>query len=337
MIQTANQRVANGKTQSNTKLFGSLWYEGQLTILAGDTGIGKSILAYTIADAISRGQSRMKMEVECPPSKVLLFDMELEDVDISERYKDYDFHPNLLISTDRNITVEKIKELLNKSDAKIVIIDNITYLKYFYQGSETNKEKNLMLELDALKKEGISILVISHINKISDDKPLTLNCVSGNKNIVNFIDGLFFLGKSCHDKNIRYIKNGKERRHSNFDGDIVLYKKINENGFLTFDFIDYDEEINHLRCKVKVSKKVYQVDWDSVFDEEETMKQKDILDKLVFEYSMSKGSARNYIDADLERIKYGIYGRKTVDVDTLELPPPDNSGNTIKRIIQNFF
>src|SRR3954470_5244187 len=58
ILESGNECIARARTQPiPRKLFGKLWFEGEICILFADTNVGKSILAVQIADSISRGTS----------------------------------------------------------------------------------------------------------------------------------------------------------------------------------------------------------------------------------------------------------------------------------------
>mgnify|MGYP000846718966 CR=1 FL=1 len=77
-----------------------------------------------------------------------------------------------------------------KTDAKIVVIDNTTYLK-----NETEKAKDalpLMKHLKTLKtRYNLSLLVLAHTPKRDLSKPLTRNDLHGSKMLINFTDNAF--------------------------------------------------------------------------------------------------------------------------------------------------
>ncbi len=84
-------------------LFGDLWRPGEVTVLAGETGVGKSILAVQIAESIARGQMpfrepqhQIQFGPATPPvptlfppprrQRVLYFDLETSPALMRERY-----------------------------------------------------------------------------------------------------------------------------------------------------------------------------------------------------------------------------------------------------------
>ncbi len=251
------------------KLFGELMFEKELAILFSDTNLGKSILAVQIANSLSKGISTANLVNECEAQKVLYLDFELTAKQFENRYstdfKDhYIFNENFLrseldLEKIRNDSTDFEQELLQSleseitfNDVKIVIVDNITYLK-----NETEKAKDalrLMKILNIIKKKlDISILVLAHTPKRDSSKPITKNEVSGSKNIMNFCDSSFAIGESFTRNGYRYIKQIKERNcpkiyHSE---NILVYEIIKQNSFLQFDFIEFGNEIEHIIPRTK--------------------------------------------------------------------------------------
>ena len=250
-------------------LFGELWFEKEMAILFSDTNLGKSIVAVQIANSLSKGMSTANLVNQCPAQKVLYLDFELTSKQFENRYstdfKDhYIFNENFLrseldLDKIRNIDSEFEDELLKSleseityTSAKVVIVDNITYLK-----NETEKAKDalrLMKILNTLKKKlDISILVLAHTPKRDPSKPLSNNDLSGSKNLMNFCDSCFAIGESFTDTGVRYIKQIKERNcpkvyHSQ---NILTYRITKMHSFLDFQFVEYGDEQDHIIPRVK--------------------------------------------------------------------------------------
>ena len=90
LLRTANQCLTDANNLPELKqLFGTFWQQGEITILFADTGVGKSLLAVNIADAISSGKSSccgLLNETQAQP--VLYYDFELSDRMFQMRYRD---------------------------------------------------------------------------------------------------------------------------------------------------------------------------------------------------------------------------------------------------------
>lgn len=265
-IKTANNWIEEAKNRPIPKmLFSQLWYEGEICILFADTNLGKSILAVQIGNSISKGEQIKSFIIETQKQSVLYFDFELSDKQFQNRYsKDYKenyvFDDNFLrveINLDLELPTDitfddylilSIEKSILSSNSKVLIIDNITYLK-----SDNEKAKEalpLMKKLKELKtKYSLSILILAHTPKRDLSKPITRNDLAGSKMLINFCDSCFTIGESTQDKQIRYIKQIKQRNCEQvFDADNVCVCQINkEYNFLQFEFVRLGNEREHLK------------------------------------------------------------------------------------------
>lgn len=265
-VKNGNEWIEQAKSRPVPKmLFSEFWHEQELCILFADTNLGKSILAVQIADSISKGKAIQGFKLESEAQKVLYFDFELSDKQFENRYSEnFENHhiwsENFLrVEIDPNSDFpenQTFEDYLNDSlertiiqtGAKILIIDNLTYLK-----NETEKAKDalpLMKHLKALKsKFGLSILALAHTPKRDLTKPITRNDLSGSKMLMNFIDSSFSIGESHSDKHLRYIKQIKERHTEKiFDAENVIVCQVHKpSNFLQFEFVCFGTEREHLK------------------------------------------------------------------------------------------
>lgn len=272
-IQTAGKWIAESQKRPAPKmLFGEFWYEGEICILFADTNVGKSILAVQIADAISRGRAIDGLPLETGPQKVIYFDFELSDKQFEARYSEkligsdyfenpFPFHSNLLraeIDSDADIDHGfadfeaylhySLKAAIVSHGSKILIIDNLTYLK-----NETERAKDalpLMKYLKALKRKyDLSIIALAHTPKRDHSKPITRNDLQGSKMLINFCDSSFAIGESCKEKGLRYLKQIKVRNSEmRFDSENVYLCQVQKpDNFLHFEFLEFGSEREHLR------------------------------------------------------------------------------------------
>jgi KaiC/GvpD/RAD55 family RecA-like ATPase len=224
--------------------------------------VGKSVFAVQFANEISKND------------KVLYFDFELSDKQFQMRYSEeikteketqyvnpYIFNENLIRpdfdrpfsvpeGTDYNkYFIDCLKQVINTTGAKIVIIDNMTKLV----SEDTDKArvaKPLMDMLTNLKFEyNLTMLLLEHTRKTDEYKPVSQNDLQGSKMKVNFADAVFCIGKSVKDKYIRYIKQLKCRSDELiFDAENVrVYEIVKEENYLFFKFLNHDPESKHLK------------------------------------------------------------------------------------------
>lgn len=248
--KTAGQWIKDAASRSNpVNLWNECWYEGEVCCLFADSNIGKSILAVQIGIEIAKSQ------------KVMYFDYELSDKQFQLRYSQgdllYPFPNNFFrVEIDRmnisddfeNAAINDMEDIALKIGAKVIIIDNITWLC-------TDSEKGgdatiLMKKLLSLKfKYGWSLLVIAHTPKRNLFSPITQNDLGGSKRLFNFFDSVFAIGKSTKDEALRYVKQVKVRYGSyKYDSDnVMLYEIEKQDTFTSFIFKGYSTEREHLQ------------------------------------------------------------------------------------------
>jgi len=266
IVKPASSWIKQAKTRPTPRmLFSEFWYEGELCILFADTNLGKSILAIQIGNSISRKEQIRGFKLETAKQPVLYFDFELSDKQFETRYsrnyeQHYLFDDNFIrVEIDSDAVIpetQTFEDFLNQSmersitdtGAKILIIDNITYLK-----NETEKAKDalpLMKHLKKLKnKYGLSILALAHTPKRDLSKPITKNDLQGSKMLINFCDSSFAIGESSSDKSARYLKQIKARNTEIiFDSENVCICHIEKPfNFLQFEFLNFGTEREHLK------------------------------------------------------------------------------------------
>jgi hypothetical protein len=266
-IKPANDWIDEAKKRPIPKmLFGEFWFEGELCILFADTNLGKSILAVQIAHSITSGFSTCGLHLEAEQQPVIYIDFELSDKQFECRYSDgYENHftfnnnfyraeiePGVKIPK-KYITFEdylchSLEMTIVERSAKVLIIDNISYLK---NGTEKASEATtLMIFLNELKKKyGISILVLAHTPKRDYSKPLSKNDLSGSKSLMNFCDSSFAIGQSFNSTGVRYLKQIKQRVVEEIYGieNVITCSIVKDVNFLNFRFDGYDNELNHLK------------------------------------------------------------------------------------------
>ena len=251
-VKTANRTIREAALRPNPEaLWLTLWYEGEVCCLFSDSNLGKSIYAVQIATSIAKKQ------------KVLYFDFELSDKQFQLRYSDEannlnQFPDNLYrveINRDsldavnfEEAVIGNIEQTAIKLGAKVLIIDNLTYL--CVASEKGDAAGTLMLRLMALKRKyGLSMLILAHTPKRCLSNPITQNDLAGSKKLYNFFDSVFAIGKSAKNSSVRYIKQLKVRYGNyTYDADNVIVCVIEKVGtFLQFVDIGYAVEKEHLK------------------------------------------------------------------------------------------
>lgn len=251
-----------------TMLFDEFWNEGEICILFADTNAGKSILAVQIADSISRGEPLPGFRLEAPSQPVMYFDFELSckqyELRYSNAYTDhYVFHPYLYraelspgddlpagCDSFEDCIVMSIEEAVINHNVKVLVIDNLTYLRD--DNERARDAKPLMQKLMSLKKtHGLSMLILAHTPKRDLGSPITLNHLQGSKMLMNFCDSSFCIGTSTQDKSLRYLKQIKVRagEYQYTTDNVALCRIEKPRNFLGFYYIGPGNEKDHLREK----------------------------------------------------------------------------------------
>lgn len=266
ILKTANEWIEEAKQRPEPyKLFSELWHEGELCILFASTGLGKSIIGVQIADSISSGKCIPGFKNEAPKQLVLYFDFELSDKQFEQRYSDnfkshYCFDENFIRvelnpdadkpdnQTEEDFLIQSIHNCIQNTGGRILIIDNITYLR-----SDNEKAKEalpLMKKLKALKKKyNLSILVLAHTPKRDSSRPMTKNDLSGSIMLINFCDSSFAIGAGSADPNIRYIKQIKERCTEKIysEDNVIVCQVEKDSNFLKMRFLNFGKEADYLK------------------------------------------------------------------------------------------
>lgn len=278
-MRKMNDVLSDAKLQPmQLRLFSEFWFENELAILFAGQGAGKSVLAYQIAESIASGENIPSFRCSAQPQKVLYFDFELSDKQLEARYavkvgedhyeNHYVFSDNLIrlhleipATTDfanlDNKVLSEMETAVKQSGAKVVIVDNITYL-----GNDAEKAAKtlpLMKFLKQLKTNyDLSILVLAHTPKRDDTRPITANDLAGSKMFSNFADSIFAIGTSVVNTKYRYVKQLKQRNCENIYGaDNVCVCEIDKPyNFLQMKFLEFCKESDHLNRSTEKENKV---------------------------------------------------------------------------------
>lgn len=260
------------------RLFGDFWREDELVLLFADTGLGKSALAVQIARALAGGEKIEPFEMQTDPQRVLYFDFELTDEQFTARYSDPDtdatassdasdqgnperlFPLNFIRCAPRedwdvpeefedlhNFIVHSIVDTIQFVEAKVVILDNLTWLSASTEN--TVAAQRLMRMLLALRNRlGLSILVLAHTPKMRGGLPIDLTHLQGSKMLANFADNVFAMGRSSNSPDLRYLKPIKQRNSAvSFDEKNVPVMRLGKQGrMLGFTFVGHEPESRHL-------------------------------------------------------------------------------------------
>lgn len=293
-------------------LFSEFWVENEICILFADTNVGKTALSVQIANSISKGIPIEGFEMEAEKQKVIYFDFELSAKQFQQRYtckdcsnenKYYQFDENFIraeinedfeydFGKDKvDAIIKQVEICAFENDAKIIVIDNITYIN---DDVETAKfAAPLMKCLKTLKKtHGYSILVIAHTPKRDLSKALSINDLAGSKQLANFTDSCFAINKSSKDEELRYIKQLKVRFSGLLYGsdNIVECNLIKKSNILEFEYIGFGLEQAHLKERTLEEKEQRLIEAKSLKDKGWTNV------KIANHFNVSEGAVRKWFN-----------------------------------------
>lgn len=255
-IQTKADLFGNEDNKKKAReVFGKFLYEGELSILFGDSGTGKSILANDIAFFVGGGGHTWE-GMESPNIPSLYIDLEMSTKQFASRYATAEeyiptTYRRAMIDTSEMEDEEILPEIKNlivsmqaeKDAPKFIIIDNIS--NGFGSVMNANKMKKLVFEFKKLKeKYGLTILLIAHSKKRQPWSVITKDDLIGSSMIVNFIDSAFAIGQSRCGKKFKYIKQIKTREDNGLMD--VMGVMLDSEPFLQYKYLGYNGECGHL-------------------------------------------------------------------------------------------
>lgn len=268
-IESVNASVDRGAGMERKRMMlGNLLKTDEIAFLFGEEGTGKSILAFQMGDAASRGfplfqeSGDESLDNECDPLKTILIDFELDEDELFDRYnangERYCFNenffrcyinPEFLDFEDADAhLMNEIEEIIELHKPRFVIIDNITYISS--ESQDPTIAVKLMKRLKAIQKcQGLSILVVAHTVKNRDKSlPLESRYMAGASGLKNFAKSIIAVGASAQDPDIRYIKHLKCRNGRKIhDADNVIECVVAKpDARLYYEFIRFSTEKAHL-------------------------------------------------------------------------------------------
>ena len=269
-IQSMNDVMDEGEKEPEAKwMCGNLIKENEVEILFGDEGTGKSVLAFQIADAVSKGKPLFSDDPDfanhCEPKLTIFYDFELESPELYSRYsfqkEKYNFDENLKrgsldpdfldFENADELIINEIQRDIEVMKPEFVVIDNMTYISS--ESQDPTIATKIMKKLLALQKKHrpLTILVIAHTPKRDLSQPIESRHLAGAKNLANFAKTIIGVGKSKKDQLKRYIKHVKCRNgivvHD--ETNVIECVLLKEGTLLQYEYTDTGHENTHLLVK----------------------------------------------------------------------------------------
>ena len=176
--------------------------DGELIIISGFSGHGKSTLAQTLTHNYSKRSI---------PSLWFSYEMTIRHLNWKFRQMGCDMNllsyaPIKLNFSSVDWIKKKIKQAYSQYATKIIFIDNIDFLMpsgIKYGDNETAIYKNVAKELKSLAIElNVIIFLVAHITKIDEEKEPTLKDIYGSSGIFKLADAVLFIWRISKKKNL---------------------------------------------------------------------------------------------------------------------------------------
>ena len=244
IVQPMNQCVDEAhKLSPIVPLYPNIVVEGDLCVLFGQSGIGKTIFAMQIACHIAKSGKW-----------VLYVDCEMTVRQLGNRYATPNFPSTFLraqIDPDHPAKdiLKGIEEVAAIKQVDVIFLDNITALGHSLEkGGDAGP---IMDSLNTLKKKyGWTLVVLNHIPKMfSGNVPLSLSAMQGSAKISQLVDDAIGMAQSRKSSNLVYVKQCKWRNSelTLTDDHVAIFERgLDSLGNLVFTSRGYASEREHL-------------------------------------------------------------------------------------------
>lgn len=209
------------------QLLGDLWAEGEIAVLGGRSGIGKSIFAVHLATALAAGQSFGPYPA-AEPRRVLYVDLDSSPELFARRYSrnvdgrpaPYEFPEGFLRSvfewdtplppgyeSMESLIFDSIIESAANNNCRTIIIDSLPQI------AAHGKQRNLidfLLRFKWLRDSGkASILLIAETTSVGRTPDAVSHDIAGPGIVKSVADSIFTLSPRRRSPHVRYLKHVK--------------------------------------------------------------------------------------------------------------------------------
>jgi replicative DNA helicase len=193
---------------------------GDLTVISGLTGNGKTTLAKTFTDAlIKSGNVPLWFQYEVTPRQFLgSFEMPIPNF----------YLPSLMKSGNINWIFDRIKEAKDKYNINTVFIDHLHFLADILISRNPSLDigKIVMRIKELAIEEGLVFFLLAHTQsiKFNDETELGLGCTRDSSFIEQTSDNVFYIWRLINTENRAILKIAKNRGEGVFNKKIKLMK-----------------------------------------------------------------------------------------------------------------
>lgn len=242
-----------GKPQE--PLIPDMVYEGGITLLAGRTNAGKTLLAQQMAIEIARGYGELLGE-NVQPQNVIIVDGEMDDDDYKRRFggEDMEIPANITRISDCDFsTLKQLSEYLKKVvdglfGPVVIIVDNLAALTLEnLSGKIVNQFFRDIKKIQREAQHPVTFIIADHIGKIPVGSILDDSNIAGSANVARFAHNIILVEFSARGPEFRFLKFPKQRKGALPDE--VLEVRISEEEYTHFEIVGTASEADVISTK----------------------------------------------------------------------------------------
>jgi hypothetical protein len=218
--------------------------------------------------------------------------------------------------------ISSLAEMVEFSRARVVIVDNITWLAASTEHS-TAAQRLMRTLVDMRNKLGISILVLAHTPKIRRGLPIELKHLQGSKMLANFADNIVGMGKSSLSNDLRYLKPLKQRSSAErLSQDTVHVLRLQRQGrMLGFTFAVNETEARHVGDYLKGTALADAIRVEQVKRAIEMSNAGDSVREIAAKLGISRATASRYVQDKGPIDQFGKKAHFCLSVSHAHAPP----------------
>jgi len=213
---------------------------GELIIISGDTGLGKSAFVQNIITHCKKETLFLSLEMKEQLTfrrfiQIVTKQNEKYVIDLFKNDDNVSFEENLKHVNIMSIAprVEAVKKVVAEMEPKVLVIDTTDELQVDFVRGEIEKQNIIIDNLKQMaQKNNIIIIAVHHLNKMSAaTNTINVHSLKGSSNIVQKADKVLLI-KGNRNETVRTICSEKSRDEArfemtaNFDGETMTFSQI---------------------------------------------------------------------------------------------------------------
>jgi len=303
----------NNAGNPKAPLIPDMVYEGGISLLAGRTNAGKTLLAQQMAIEIARGYGELVGE-GVQPQNVIIVDGEMDDDDYKRRFggEDMEIPANITRISDCDFsTLKQLSEYLKKVvdgllAPVVIIIDNLAALTLEnLTGKIVNQFFRDIKKIQRESQHPVTFIIADHIGKIQMGSILDDSNIAGSANVARFVHNIIIVEFSARGSEYRFLKFQKQRKGALPDE--VLEVRICEEEYTHFEIVGTASEADVISTKTNRKRFGQEVVDEEEPEEEESQKPQ----------PKENGQGHIWTSEDTEKLKALIESGEELDYEAI--------------------